>query len=89
MECLIKKIKIENSSSPFILASLEAIGELSNVNAEVVKPHLDLLIPLVLECVKDQSSTNKRETSLKTFIALIENTSFVVSPYFYYPELIE
>lgn len=89
LNCLIKKVEAEQTSSPFVLASLEAIGELSHVRAEVVEPHLDLLIPLVLECVKDQSSTHKRETSLRTLIALIENTGFIVSPYFYYPEILQ
>lgn len=46
------------------------------------------LFPLILECVKDQSSANKREVALKTLISIIENTGFVIKPYFFFPEII-
>jgi len=38
--------------------------------------------------VKDQSDSYKREVALNTLIAIIDNTGFVVKPYFFYPELL-
>ena len=38
--------------------------------------------------MKDQSDSYKREVALNTLIAIIDNTGFVVKPYFFYPELL-
>jgi hypothetical protein len=46
----------EQATSAFISAVLEAIGEVSNVDADSVKPYMGDLMPLILECIKDQSS---------------------------------
>lgn len=77
------------ATSAFISAVLEAIGEISTVDAEAVKPYMGDLLPLILECIKDQSSAQKREVALKTLIAIVENTGFVIKPYFYYPEILQ
>jgi serine/threonine-protein kinase mTOR len=47
------------------------------------------LLPLILECIKDQSSAQKREVAIKTLISIIENTGFVIKPYFFYPEILQ
>jgi hypothetical protein len=44
------------ATSAFISAVLEAIGEISTVDADAVKPYMGELLPLILECIKDQSS---------------------------------
>ena len=46
------------------------------------------LIPLILECIKDQSSAQKREVAIKTLISIVENTGFVIKPYFFFPEIL-
>jgi serine/threonine-protein kinase mTOR len=79
----------EQATSAFISAVLEAIGEISNVDSESVKPYMGDLLPLILECIKDQSSAHKREVAIKTLIAIIENTGFVIKPYFFYPEILQ
>ena len=56
LKSLITKIDGEQATSAFISAVLEAIGEISNVDAESVKPYMGDLLPLILECIKDQSS---------------------------------
>jgi hypothetical protein len=79
----------EQATSAFISAVLEAIGEISNVDAESVKPYMGDLLPLILECIKDQSSAQKREVAIKTLVSIIENTGFVIKPYFFYPEILQ
>lgn len=48
-----QKIEGEQATSAFISAVLEAIGEISNVDSEAVKPYIGDLFPLILECIKD------------------------------------
>jgi FKBP12-rapamycin complex-associated protein len=66
---------------------LTVISEISKINADAIKPYLGDLFPLILECIKDMSSIIKRKEAIRTLISIIENTSFVVKPYFYFPEL--
>lgn len=35
------------------------------------------------------TSSTKRKEAVRTLISIIENTSFVVKPYFYFPQLLE
>jgi hypothetical protein len=56
LKSLIQMIYEEQATSAFISAVLEAIGEVSNVDADSVKPYMGDLMPLILECIKDQSS---------------------------------
>jgi len=87
LKSLIQMINGEQATSAFT-AVLEAIGEISNVDSESVKPYMGDLLPLILECIKDQSSAQKREVAIKTLISIIENTGFVIKPYFFYPEIL-
>jgi hypothetical protein len=87
--CLIKKLDGERATSTFVSAILNVISEISKINAESIKPYLGDLFPLILECIKDFTSTTKRKEALRTLISIIENTSFVVKPYFYFPQLLD
>lgn len=89
LKSLIQMIYEEQATSAFISAVLEAIGEVSNVDADSVKPYMGDLMPLILECIKDQSSAQKREVAIKVLISIIENTGFVIRPYFFYPEILQ
>lgn len=51
-----QKIQGDQVTSAFISAVLEAIGEISNVDAEAVNPYIGELFPLILDCINDQSS---------------------------------
>ena len=62
--------------------------EISFVDSDATKPYIGEIFPLILESVKDQSDFQKREVALNTLIAMIDNTGFVVKPYFFYPELL-
>jgi len=63
--------------------------EISFVDSDATKPYIGEIFPLILESVKDQSDSSKREVALNTLIAIIDNTGFVVKPYFFYPELLD
>jgi serine/threonine-protein kinase mTOR len=82
---LIKKLDGELATSAFVSAVLEVISEIAKVNSDDIKPYLGDLFPLVIECIKDLSSRDKRQMAIKTLISIIENTGFVVKPYFYFP----
>ena len=83
--CLIKKLNGERATSSFVSAVLSVISEISKINAEAIKPYLGDLFTLILECIKDMTSVTKRKEAVRTLIQIIENTSFVVKPFFYFP----
>lgn len=87
--CLIKKLDGERATSTFVSAILNVISEISKINAESIKPYIGDLFPLILECIKDMTATTKRKEALRTLISIIENTAFVVKPYFFFPGLLE
>jgi len=90
LSCLIKKLELENEppTSAFVSAILNVISEISKINSEAIKPYLGQLFPLILECIKDLSAKLKRQMAIQTLISIIENTGFVVKPYFYFPEIL-
>lgn len=91
LNCLFQRIdqdKRQKITTPFISALLEVMREISFVDPDATKPYIGQIFPLILESVKDQSDSYKREVALNTLIAIIDNTGFVVKPYFFYPELL-
>ena len=60
LKCLISKLDGEKATSSFVSVILTGISEISKINADAIKPYLGELFPLILECIKDQSSTLKR-----------------------------
>lgn len=69
-------------------AALEAVGELSNVVKDEIKPWLHQLLPFIIEPMQDQSSSNRQLTSLKTLGKLSGNTQYVIVPFLEYPQLL-
>jgi hypothetical protein len=47
--------------------------EISNVDADAIKPYISKIFPLILESIKDRSDQSKRLVALKTLISIIEN----------------
>jgi len=88
-DCLIKKLDGELATSTFVSAVLEVISEISKVNSDDIKPYLGDLFPLVLAHMQDLGSRDKRQMAIKTLISIIENTGFVVKPYFYFPQILK
>jgi hypothetical protein len=55
--CLIKKLEGERTASILVSSILTVISEISKINAEAIKPYLGDLFPLILECIKDLTSS--------------------------------
>ncbi len=76
--------------SPAVAATiLKAIGDLATVGGEDMIPYIPELMPIILEALQDQSSTQKREAALKTLGQLASNSGYVIKPYIDYPQLLE
>ncbi|ORZ13215.1 armadillo-type protein [Absidia repens] len=80
--------KARDPSPGVVSAVLGALGELAAVSGEDMVPHLDELMPLIMETLQDQSSSAKRDAALKTLGQLASNTGFVIEPYAKYPALL-
>jgi len=70
-------------------AILGCIGELAKVGGEDLHPYVKQLMPLILETLQDQSSSVKRDTSLRTLGELASNSGYVIQPYLDFPNLFE
>ena len=66
---------------------LACIGELAKVGGEDLYPYIKGLMPLILETLQDQSSSVKRDTSLRTLGELASNSGYVIQPYLDFPNL--
>jgi FKBP12-rapamycin complex-associated protein len=53
--------KLRDPSSRVASCVLAALGELSVVGGDALRPHLDTLLPMIIETLQDQSSTAKRQ----------------------------
>ncbi|KAI9143717.1 armadillo-type protein [Paraphysoderma sedebokerense] len=75
--------------SPGVASSvLTALGYLSQVSGDDLIPHLDELLPLIIETLHDQSSNAKREAALKAAGMIAIATGDVIEPYIRYPGLL-
>jgi FKBP12-rapamycin complex-associated protein len=87
----ILKVLLPNARDPSTgVASsvLAALGELSEVAGDDMIPHLDEMMPLIIDTLQDQSSSIKRDAALKTLGQLASSTGFVIEPYAKYPQLL-
>jgi hypothetical protein len=81
--------KLRDRSARVASCVLSALGELSVVGGDALKPHLDTLLPMIIATLQDQSSTGKRQVALYTLGQLAESTGFVIEPFVRYPRLLE
>ncbi|KAL1936471.1 hypothetical protein VTP01DRAFT_605 [Rhizomucor pusillus] len=80
--------KARDPSPGVVSAVLGALGELAAVSGEDMVPHVDELMPLIMETLQDQSSSAKRDAALRTLGQLASSTGFVIEPYNKYPALL-
>ncbi|KAJ3294404.1 phosphatidylinositol kinase- protein kinase tor1 [Rhizoclosmatium sp. JEL0117] len=74
-----------NISSKIIMA----ICELSRYGNLDFLPYIDEILDILVEAIKDQTSTVRREAALRTLGQLSTNVGIVITPYQKYPELLE
>lgn len=53
LKCLIQKTEGDHVTSAFLSSVLEAIGEISIVDSESVKPYIGDLYPVIIDCIRD------------------------------------
>lgn len=76
--------------TPSVAATiLKAIGELCAVGGEDMLPYKDVLMPIIIDALQDQSSVQKREAALHTLGQLASNSGYVIDPYLEYPQLLD
>ncbi|RKF72543.1 Serine/threonine-protein kinase tor2 [Golovinomyces cichoracearum] len=68
---------------------LKAVGDLATVGGKEMKPHIQNLMPIIIEALQDQSSVIKREAALITLGQLASNSGYVIKPYLDFPGLLE
>lgn len=72
MQAVLPKLR---DSNPNVSANvLKTIGVLSKVGSQEVLRRKDEIFPFVIDALQDQSSSMKREVSLKTLGQLIQST---------------
>lgn len=81
--------KAHDQNAGVASAILACIGELAKVGGEDLTPYIKGLMPLILETLQDQSSSVKRDTSLRTLGELASNSGYVIQPYLDFPNLFE
>jgi FKBP12-rapamycin complex-associated protein len=76
--------------SPAVASTiLKAIGDLATVGGEDMIPHINRLMPIIVDALQDQSSPAKREAALRTLGQLASSSGYVIKPYTDYPNLLE
>lgn len=80
--------KARDKSASVASSSIAALGELTVVGGEDVKPFIPDLMPLILETFQDQGSSFKRDSALKTLGQLSGSTGYVIQPLLDYPQLL-
>eukprot|EP00762_Andalucia_godoyi_P003296 ANDGO_06658.mRNA.1 Serine/threonine-protein kinase TOR2 len=80
-------MRLKDPSPAVSSACLATLGLLATVGGETMKKDLPILLPLIMETLSDQGSSNKREVALRTLSLLVESTGEVIRPYVSYPQL--
>lgn len=80
--------KSRDKSASVASSSISALGELSVVAGEDIKPFIPDLMPLILETFQDQSSSFKRDAALKTLGQLAGSSGYVIQPLLDFPQLL-
>ncbi|ODV94288.1 hypothetical protein PACTADRAFT_4233 [Pachysolen tannophilus NRRL Y-2460] len=78
----------KDQSSSVSSSAITAMGELSVVGGEDLKPFIGDLMPIILETFQDQSSSFKRDAALKTLGQLASSSGYVIQPLLDYPQLL-
>jgi FKBP12-rapamycin complex-associated protein len=88
LQSIIEVLPLRGGAPRVTTAALEALGELAQIGKENLNPWLHQLVPLILEIMRDQNSTNQQRLCLKTLGRLAASTSYIIDPYLDYPQLL-
>ena len=87
LNCLIPKLR-DSLYTTLVPSVLLAMGQLSEVGGEMMRPKLNEIIPLIIENLKDQTNASKREIAVNALTHIVESTNYTIYPYVHYPHLI-
>lgn len=87
LAALLPSSKLQHKSPSVASAILAALGETAVVAGPKLTPHLDSLLPLVLDTLTDASKTDRRAPALRALAQFVGSTG-QVSPYDRYPALL-
>jgi FKBP12-rapamycin complex-associated protein len=73
--------------TPVVAHCVTGIGELARAAGEELVPEIDTLVTLLISMLSDQTSSIKRNASLKTLGQLASNCGAVIKPYTDHPQL--
>lgn len=85
----LSQLQDQNNAPNATKSVLEAVGLQAKVSGEDLIPHVDMLLKLLLKTVEEPTSEVERDMALWTLGQLIENTGFVIEPYWKYPKLLD
>lgn len=80
--------KLKTGGATLSSSVLAAVGEVSEVGAWHVTPHLPELLPLIIDTVQRQTGVERQEVAVRTLGQLVKNTGYVIDPYLRHPELL-
>lgn len=96
LDSLIPKLR-DSTYTTLVPSVLSAVGQLSEVGGDMMKPKLKEVVPLIIENLRDQSNTSKREIAVNALTHIVESTSrfpcsnqsvdYAIYPYVHYPQL--
>lgn len=76
-------------SSPVVSASaIAAIGCLTEVSCDLILPFISQIMPILIETFEDQTSSLKRDASIKTLGQIAGSSGYVIQPLLDYPQLL-
>ncbi|CCK68465.1 phosphatidylinositol kinase-related protein kinase TOR1 KNAG_0B00160 [Huiozyma naganishii CBS 8797] len=81
-------LKMQDISSSVSATALKAVGELSIVGAKDMLGYLKELMPLIINALRDQSNSYKRNAALKAFGQLSSSSGYVIDPFLDFPEIL-
>eukprot|EP01094_Clydonella_sp_ATCC50884_P002485 TRINITY_DN1189_c0_g1_i1.p1 TRINITY_DN1189_c0_g1~~TRINITY_DN1189_c0_g1_i1.p1 ORF type:complete len:2421 (+),score=972.86 TRINITY_DN1189_c0_g1_i1:126-7265(+) len=79
--------KLRDPSPQVAISVLAALGDLSRVAGISMKPYLNVLLPFIIDCVQDQSSSHRRHVAVQALGQLVGSTGEVIRPFLDYPNL--
>ena len=65
---------------------LATLGEVSEVGAWHLTPHLPQLLPLIIDTLRN--AADRQEVAVRVLGQLVKNTGYVIDPYLQHPELL-
>ena len=74
LNSLIPKLR-DASYTTLVPSVLSAVGQLSEVGGDMMKPKLKEVVPLIIDNLRDQSNTSKREIAVNALTHIVESTS--------------